>query len=70
MLDGQNPYVISPLMSTLQIVQVSLPGNEPLLSKFSDLREDISLHDEEIFTGMNSDSRKRYFSNRYKLLHS
>jgi hypothetical protein len=69
-LAGSHPYIISPFMSTLQTIVVSELGKEPdIVDLSSELKEDISLVDPEIFTGMKASDRKKYFSKRYAYMH-
>lgn len=59
----EHPYLLSPLMSTMQSVSISLPGHEPdILSVFGSTRDDLTLLDEDLFCDMDISARKSYFS--------
>lgn len=66
-LEVPKPYVLSPLMSTMQAISVSRQGEENSISSNSDLtEEDLSLLDPE-FKEMSSSDRKTYFSKKENL---
>lgn len=68
-LSGTHPYVISPLMSTMQTVVVSEFGKEPDITDLEkDVSEDMSMVD-PVFRGMKASKRKHYFADRYVQTH-
>lgn len=62
----ENPYLLSPLMSTMQSICINQPGHEPgILDLIGTTRDDLNILDKElnIFSGMDIQKRKTYFSN-------
>ena len=59
-VEGDNPYLVSPLASTCQAIVVSRPGAEPSLNNLQ-VKEDMTLLG-SAFESMNSKQRKFYFS--------
>jgi hypothetical protein len=65
-LEGDNPYIISPLASTSQSIVISRVGSEPNI--FSDtIEEDMTILGHP-FGNMNSKQRKSYFSKHRNLV--
>jgi len=59
-----NPYLISPLMSTMQAISINQPGKEPgIFDMFGTTRDDLSVLDKDLFARMEISNRKAYFSN-------
>ena len=68
-VEGDNPYLVSPLASTCQAIVVSRPGTEPSLNNLQ-VKEDTALLG-SAFESMTSKQRKMYFSKPQNLaLHS
>jgi len=67
-LDGDRPFFLAPLMTSMQTINVSKDGNQPSISSSisSSLREDLSLIGKE-FINMSSSRRKQYLSNHDNL---
>lgn len=66
-LSGARPYIVSPLMSTMQCIAVSRPGSEPAISSNVEWsEEDLSLVSNDL-KGMSSSQRKSYFSREENL---
>lgn len=66
-LDGDNPYFLAPLMTSMQTVNVSRDGAQPVISNFNKpIHEDLSLHGDE-FIEMSASRRKQYLSNHDNL---
>lgn len=59
-VEGDNPYLISPLISTCQVVNISRVGAEPSLNSLK-IEEDLSLLGAP-FESMTSTQRKIFFS--------
>lgn len=57
---GEHPYILSPLVSTLQVLQVHLPGSEPTLP--GRIEELVNDDLQAIGLDMSSKARKSYFS--------
>ena len=67
-LNSSHPYILSPLISTMQSIQINEPGNEPILPKdIMSLQED-DLHLLGMETNMSTSARKKYFSVKENLL--
>ena len=59
------PYILSPLMSTMQTISVNHNGAEPdFLEMINRSYDDLNLVDHEVFDGMSTTARKAYFSKR------
>ena len=68
-LDGDHPFFLAPLMTSMQTINVSKDGNQPSISSSSSsssLIEDLSLIGKE-FINMSSSRRKQYLSNHDNL---
>lgn len=62
--DADHPYLISPLMSTMQFIRINLPGSEPkILDVFGTCVDDLAILDQSLFANMDIAARKAYFSN-------
>ncbi len=57
------PYILSPLMSTMQKISIDAPGSEPKLQNFNEINENLN----PIGIAMSSNDRKNYFSNQSNL---
>ena len=67
-LNSSHPYILSPLISTMQSIQINEPGHEPILPKdIMSLQED-DLHLLGMETNMSTSARKKYFSVKENLL--
>jgi len=67
-LNSSHPYILSPLISTMQSIQINVPGNEPTLPNdiMSLQEDDLRLLGME--TIMSTSARKKYFSVKENLL--
>jgi hypothetical protein len=63
-LHSDTPYILSPLMSTMQTVDVSMLGEEPsLMDMMRNGRDSLGIVD-KCFKDMKADQRKCYFAKR------
>jgi hypothetical protein len=62
-LTCKQPYILSPLMSTMQKISIDTPGSEPTIQNFSEINENLNA----IGIDLNSNDRKIYFSNQSNL---
>ena len=67
-MTGSHPYILSPLISTMQTIQINVPGSEPTLPK-----DIISLQEDDLcLLGMDTDmspsARKKFFTVKANLL--
>ena len=66
-LDGNNPFFLAPLMTSMQTINVAKDGHQPDISSFNTpIHEDLSLHGKE-FIGMSASRRKQYLANHDNL---
>lgn len=67
-LIGNRPYLLSPLMATMQHIVISNAGEEPDIMNL-DLEDDVTLLNDEYLLSCNNNSikRKKYFSRRRNL---
>ena len=59
----KQPYILSPLMSTMQKVSIDAPGSEPKIQNFNEINENLNA----IGIAMSSTDRKNYFSSQSNL---
>lgn len=65
--EGPKQYIISPVLTTTQRMQASLPGEEPCISNADAVAEDLSLHGEAFSCLHSPEDRKAYFSDAKNL---
>lgn len=69
-LEGDHPFVLSPLMSTMQAIVISTKGTEPPLlapdGSIEEMKENLSILGPE-FCGMSAAARKAFFSDEKNL---